>query len=137
MKSWRWNPIKFGWVLKENVSFCVWESRSAKRQAFWKLTFWALWKLKFSTFRESVTRDIVACLLSKYADAQGKFSWVMFKSWRTQEGLAKCRKIQFLKGSKCQFSKSLSFCTPRLPHTKTHIFLQNSKLHWISSLRLH
>ena len=36
----------------------------------------------------------------------------------------KMQKRQFLKGLKCQFSKSMCFCTPRLPHTKTHIFLK-------------
>ena len=45
--------------------------------------------------------------------------------WLASHWLAKCTKRQFLKGSKCLFSKILYFCSSQLPLPKSQIFFKN------------
>ena len=57
--------------------------------------------------------------------------------WLVSHWLAKCTNWQFIKGSKCQFSKNLSFCSSQVFLPKSLKFLQNStNLAWISFLGL-
>ena len=112
-------------------TYCLAVSRLVSRvDALFSKLWKQLRKFQFlNKFRQRVSRLIRKCFATqtwpvKLCPMHLHISRVTHE-WLASHWLAKCTKRQFLKGSKCLFSKILYFSSSQLPLPKSQIFFKN------------